>query len=258
MDGRRTHRPITGPGLGGQIKWTPRPWINIISNNYGLGRDDLFIPNRRSIHTDDSIEVKYFDRPDSTLDKMAFSPDRRRRMRVRRRCELLRQQSGRTEAELPGIHVLQPVLVPPRPVRSNAWRRERSTIRDAIWCCYRPSMEKPPLQPRRILRTSRRIPAIHTKLGTRPSRSTTCPSSTSRSAGNMTTATRTSLIGRAGAGLRLRAATPVSRRSLSVKAESRRERPRCLRHKPLVLRLDQPCGHRTFAGMSRSSICRSW
>ena len=61
------------PGLGGQIKWTPRPWINIISNNYGLGRDDLFIPNRRRIHTDDSVEVKYFDRPDSTLDKMAFS-----------------------------------------------------------------------------------------------------------------------------------------------------------------------------------------
>jgi hypothetical protein len=61
------------PGLGGQIKWTPRPWINIISNNYGLGRDDLFIPNRRRIHTDDSIEVKYFDRPDNTLDKMAFS-----------------------------------------------------------------------------------------------------------------------------------------------------------------------------------------
>ena len=61
------------PGLGGQIKWTPAPWINIISNNYGLGRDDLFIPNRRRIHTDDSIEIKYFDRPDNTLDKMAFS-----------------------------------------------------------------------------------------------------------------------------------------------------------------------------------------
>jgi hypothetical protein len=62
------------PGLGGQIKWTPRPWINIISNNYGLGRDDLFIPNRRRIHTDNSIEVKYFDRPEETgLDKMAFS-----------------------------------------------------------------------------------------------------------------------------------------------------------------------------------------
>jgi hypothetical protein len=61
------------PGLGGQIKWTPKPWINVISNNYGLGRDDLFIPNRRRIHTDNSVEVKYFDRPDQTLDKMAFS-----------------------------------------------------------------------------------------------------------------------------------------------------------------------------------------
>ncbi len=62
------------PGFGGQIKWTPKPWINVISNNYGLGRDDLFMPTRRRIHTDNSIEVKYYDRPDNlTLDKMAFS-----------------------------------------------------------------------------------------------------------------------------------------------------------------------------------------
>src|SRR6202453_1913402 len=61
------------PGLGGQLKWTPKPWINIISNNYGLGQDDLFVPGRSRIHTDNSVEVKYFDRPDRTLDKMAFS-----------------------------------------------------------------------------------------------------------------------------------------------------------------------------------------
>jgi hypothetical protein len=60
-------------GLGGQIKWTPRRWINIISNNYGLGHDDLYISNRGRIHTDDSIEIKYFDRPGNRLDKMAFS-----------------------------------------------------------------------------------------------------------------------------------------------------------------------------------------
>jgi len=60
-------------GLGGQIKWTPRPWVNIISNNYGLGHDDLYIPKRGRIHTDDSIEVKYFDKPGNRLDKMAFS-----------------------------------------------------------------------------------------------------------------------------------------------------------------------------------------
>ena len=60
-------------GLGGQIKWTPRPWIDIISNNYGLGHDDLYIPKRGRIHTDDSIEIKYYDKPGNRLDKMAFS-----------------------------------------------------------------------------------------------------------------------------------------------------------------------------------------
>jgi hypothetical protein len=60
-------------GLGGQIKWTPRSWLNIISNNYGLGHDDLYVPNRGRLHTDNSVEVKYYDHPDRTLDKMAFS-----------------------------------------------------------------------------------------------------------------------------------------------------------------------------------------
>jgi Putative beta-barrel porin-2, OmpL-like. bbp2 len=60
-------------GLGGQIKWTPAPWINVISNNYGLGHDDLYTPNRQRIHTDDSVEIKYYDHPERKLDKMAFS-----------------------------------------------------------------------------------------------------------------------------------------------------------------------------------------
>jgi hypothetical protein len=61
------------PGIGGQIKWTPTNWMNIISNNYGVGEDDVFTPGRRRIHTDDSIEVKYYDKPEKELDKMAFS-----------------------------------------------------------------------------------------------------------------------------------------------------------------------------------------
>ncbi|MGA6981391.1 MAG: outer membrane beta-barrel protein [Candidatus Sulfotelmatobacter sp.] len=60
-------------GLGGQIKWTPYSWMNVISNNYGLGHDDLYIPNRGRIHTDDSIEIKYYDHPERFLDKMALS-----------------------------------------------------------------------------------------------------------------------------------------------------------------------------------------
>ena len=61
-------------GLGGQIKWTPYSWMNVISNNYGLGHDDLYIPNRGRLHTDDSVEIKYFDKPaNPMIDKMAFS-----------------------------------------------------------------------------------------------------------------------------------------------------------------------------------------
>ena len=60
-------------GLGGQILYRPTSSISILSNNYGLGADALGIPNRTRMHTDNSIEVKYYDRPGQFLDKMAFS-----------------------------------------------------------------------------------------------------------------------------------------------------------------------------------------
>ena len=67
----------TKPGLGGQILWRPKPWVSMVFNNYGFGEDTLWtgsIPLGRSrIHTDDSIEIKYYDHPERTLDKMAFS-----------------------------------------------------------------------------------------------------------------------------------------------------------------------------------------
>jgi Putative beta-barrel porin-2, OmpL-like. bbp2 len=62
------------PGLGGQILWRPKPWISMVFNNYGMGTDTLGVPGRSRIHTDDSVEIKYFDRPGNPgLDKMAFS-----------------------------------------------------------------------------------------------------------------------------------------------------------------------------------------
>lgn len=61
-------------GIGGQLKWTPYPWLNIISNNYGVGHDDLYVARRTRIHTDNSIEIKYYDHPENLgLDKMAIS-----------------------------------------------------------------------------------------------------------------------------------------------------------------------------------------
>ena len=65
------------PGLGGQILYRPKPWLAFVFNNYGMGEDTLGTGNgklgRSRIHTDDSVEVKYYDHPDRTLDKMAFS-----------------------------------------------------------------------------------------------------------------------------------------------------------------------------------------
>ncbi|MBV9624033.1 MAG: outer membrane beta-barrel protein [Acidobacteria bacterium] len=65
------------PGLGGQILYRPKPWLSLVFNNYGMGEDTLGNGNgqfgRTRIHTDDSIEVKYYDHPERTLDKMAFS-----------------------------------------------------------------------------------------------------------------------------------------------------------------------------------------
>ena len=60
-------------GLGGQVLYRPTSWLSVLSNNYGVGADALGIPNRTRMHTDNSIEVKYYDRPGKFLDKMAFS-----------------------------------------------------------------------------------------------------------------------------------------------------------------------------------------
>jgi hypothetical protein len=61
------------PGVGGQILWRPNGWLSILGNQYALGEDALNTPGRVRYHTDDSIQVKYYDRPDKWLDKAAFS-----------------------------------------------------------------------------------------------------------------------------------------------------------------------------------------
>ena len=72
-------RSNSKPGLGGQILYRPKPWLSMVFNNYGLGQDAPGILNgnatqtRSRIHTDDSWEVKYYDRPSAGLDKMAFT-----------------------------------------------------------------------------------------------------------------------------------------------------------------------------------------
>jgi len=61
------------PGIGMQILYRPNGWLSVLGNQYALGEDAAGVPGRVRYHTDDSIEIKYFDQPDNFLDKMAFS-----------------------------------------------------------------------------------------------------------------------------------------------------------------------------------------
>ena len=216
-------------GLGGQIKWTPCPWVNVISNNYGLGHDDLYIPNRGRIHTDDSVEIKYFDRPGRTLDKMAFSftgdmgcefgpstttstgvylqgvschGNKRDRTRIGER--LISAGGNQSQAELYRLHALQPHLVQEGPLRIDAWRRPDQQSRTLSG-----SDSAHQRRDRRV--GGDQCAILYWKslgsvqgLGFSRSRLTTCRGSTSRSAGNMIIAMPVCRTGRAGAELRRR------------------------------------------------------
>ena len=61
------------PGLGGQILYRPKPWLDLVWNNYGLGEDDAGYPGRSRIHADYSAQVKYYDKPKAFFDKAAFT-----------------------------------------------------------------------------------------------------------------------------------------------------------------------------------------
>jgi hypothetical protein len=60
------------PGFGGQVLWRPNGSVSIVANNY-FGTDTLGVPDRKRIHTDDSIQVKYYDAPARPISKAAFS-----------------------------------------------------------------------------------------------------------------------------------------------------------------------------------------
>lgn len=60
------------PGLGAQVSYRPNGSVSIVTNNY-WGTDTLGNANRKRIHTDDSIQVKYYDNPERFIDKAAFT-----------------------------------------------------------------------------------------------------------------------------------------------------------------------------------------
>jgi hypothetical protein len=59
--------------VGAQILYRPAGWLSFHLNQYALGEDTLGVKGRIRYHTDDSVQVKYYDKPDRLLSRMAFS-----------------------------------------------------------------------------------------------------------------------------------------------------------------------------------------
>jgi hypothetical protein len=61
------------PGLGMNITWCPQKYIKLLTNNY-YGSDAANIPGRKRFHSDNSLLVRYYNRPTSRgISRMAFS-----------------------------------------------------------------------------------------------------------------------------------------------------------------------------------------
>jgi hypothetical protein len=70
-------------GFGGQILWMPNEDLKLVFNNYGVGQDNLAysvpgsppnpLRNVNRVHTDDSIEYRWYNSPSKGLSKAAFS-----------------------------------------------------------------------------------------------------------------------------------------------------------------------------------------
>jgi Putative beta-barrel porin-2, OmpL-like. bbp2/Carboxypeptidase regulatory-like domain len=76
INGWQSYNKFNGHmGLGGQILYRPHEWLSLVFNNYGNGTDTLGVPGRSRLHTDDSVEVRYYNKPEKQtgIDKMAFS-----------------------------------------------------------------------------------------------------------------------------------------------------------------------------------------
>ncbi len=61
------------PGVGGNITWCPNENVKMLTNDY-YGADAAGIPDRKRFHSDNSLLVRYFNRPKARgISKMAFS-----------------------------------------------------------------------------------------------------------------------------------------------------------------------------------------
>jgi hypothetical protein len=62
----------SAPGFGAQILYRPNGNVSMLSNNY-YGHDWLGIPDRWRLHTDNSLQIKYYENAKKLIDRAAFS-----------------------------------------------------------------------------------------------------------------------------------------------------------------------------------------
>ncbi|KAA5533792.1 porin [Taibaiella lutea] len=61
------------PGFGGNITWVPKSNVKLLTNDY-YGTDAANIPQRKRFHSDNSLLVRYYNKPESNgISRMAFS-----------------------------------------------------------------------------------------------------------------------------------------------------------------------------------------
>ncbi len=61
------------PGFGGNITWCPNESVKLLTNDY-YGTDAANIPDRKRFHSDNSLQVRYYNKPESKgVSRMAFS-----------------------------------------------------------------------------------------------------------------------------------------------------------------------------------------
>jgi hypothetical protein len=59
------------PGVGGQVRYTPNGNLIFIANQYFIGTDALGNPDRHRAHTDDSVQVKWYEDQSKFVSKFA-------------------------------------------------------------------------------------------------------------------------------------------------------------------------------------------
>ncbi len=210
INGWQSYAKYNGhPGLGGQLLWEPKEWFKLVANQYGYGQDNLGLPQTQRIHTDDSIEVRYYNNPTSTgISKMAFS------LTADAGCQYgggITCTGGPNKESFVGWMLYNRIWFSQGLVGTHAWRRRYEQLR--------PLSDAAPLRstarmPSPVRLTSPRFRAQKPTCGIAPSHFSTCRRSTSPGGWKLGTVTPTCRILRVEEGSHLPASISAERTAL--------------------------------------------